>query len=112
MATNAGGGNCVDIACKSCYSQRILRYISEITEKPNFDHGSFSSLICQWERLLSDSSILPYCYKLHGPGGFIYLVGKSYVSCHQLDLLENSPYSEQPLYVYRFEQLMEQVLSK
>ena len=69
-------------------------------------------MIYQWERLFSEPAALPYCYRLQGTNGFIHLIGRSYVSCHQLDMLESGPYSERPLFTYQFEKLLERVLSK
>ena len=112
MAVRAGGANCNSIDCKFCFSQRILRHIGEIIEGPNFSESSFQSLMYQWERLFAEPSALPYCYRLQGTNGFIHLVGKSYVSCHQLDMLESDPYKERPLYTYQFEALLERVLSE
>ena len=112
MAIRAGGGNCNSASCMFCYSQRILRHIGEITDRRNFDKGGFQSLIYQWERLFAEPAALPYCYRNQGTYGFIHLVGKSYVSCHQLDMLESDPYTERQLYTYQLEVLLERVLSK
>ena len=110
MSTIPGGGNCRSSECKSCYSQRIIRQIYEITETREFGLQEASSLLFQWERLLSEPSITPFCFRLQGTGGFLQQFGKSFAMLHQMDCIHMAPHAEHPSLSYRLEKTMELVL--
>ena len=112
MASRAGGANCGLGSCKFCIAQRILRQIEEKSDSTNFNHSQVESLLYQWGRLLVDPSILPYCFRLTGSGGFLHLAGRSFVFCHQMDLLTMGIDSETRSYSSQIEEILEQTLSK
>ena len=112
MASRAGGANCGLGSCKFCTAQRILRQIEERSGSNNFTPSHVESLIYQWGRLLVDPSILPYCFRLTGSGGFLHQAGRSYVFCHQMDLLHMGLDSETRSYSSQIEEILEQTLGK
>ena len=112
MAHRAGGSNCNSGSCKFCSSQRILRSIGLATEDRNLTHSKIESIIFQWDRLLVEPSILPFCFRLTGSDGFIHLIGRTFVTCHQMDCLTLDAHSERLSYLSRFELILDQTLGK
>lgn len=112
MASRAGGANCGLGSCKFCTAQRILKQIEERTSSTEFTHSHVESLLYQWGRLLVDPSILPYCFRLTGSGGFLHQAGRSFVFCHQMDLLTMGIDSEARSYSSQIEEILEHTLSK
>ena len=110
MAHIAGGSNCGSGACQFCTSQRILRYIGGINESRDLTSQQIGNLLHQWDRLLIEPSILPYCFRLTGSDGFIYQIGRTFILCHQYDCLQLGPHSEQQSHSYQFEKVVEQTL--
>lgn len=112
MARRAGGGNCYQGTCKPCVSQRVLRLISSLTDTRDFDNYHVDGVLCQWERLFADPSILPSCFQITGGGGFLHQIGRTFVLLHQTDCIGLAPYSEETSNSYRFEKILDQVLGK
>ena len=112
VSSNAGGGNCPSGHCKFCSSQRILLQIYEITESRDFNLSKSGSLLYQWERLFVEPSILPFCFRLQGTGGFLHQLGKSFVLLHQMDCLHMDPHAEQTSLSYQLESIVERVLGE
>ena len=110
MARVAGGGNCNQDSCKPCVSQRVLRIISDMTNTRDFGEYHVSGVLHQWDRLFTDSSILPSCFKITGNDGFLYQIGRTFVLLHQMDCINLAPYSDATSDSYRFEKKLDQVL--
>ena len=110
MSSTPGGGNCRSGECKSCSSQRIIRQIYDITESREFGVRDASALLYQWERLFMEASILPFCFRLQGSGGFLHQLGKSFAMLHQMDCIHMDPHAEHSSLSYRLEKIVDQVL--
>lgn len=110
MSTVPGGGNCRSADCKNCFSQRIIRQIYELTEGREFGVRDASVLLYQWERLFTDPSVLPSCFRLQGNGGFLHQLGKSFALLHQMDCIHMDPHAEHSSTSYRLEKIADQVL--
>ena len=112
MASRAGGASCGLGVCKYCSAQRILRLIEEKSSSDTYTSHQLESLLYQWGRLLVDPSVLPYCFRLNGTGGFLHQVGRSFVYCHQMDIISTGIDSDVPSYSSRLEQMLEETLGK
>ena len=112
MSSHAGGANCGLGSCKFCAAQRILRLIEERSNSTAYTSHHVDSLLYQWSRLLADPSILPFCFRITGSGGFLHQVGRSFVYCHQMDIISTGIDSDYPSYSSRMEVMLEQTFSK
>ena len=112
MSTNAGGGDCKQPHCSFCRSRSSLHEIRMILERDYLPERRLSRLMRVWEHLLWSPIILPYCFQITGSTGFLYLLGKSYVTCHQQDCLNLTVHSESTPWTYQFGQIIQNALSK
>ena len=112
MSRIAGGGNCRSRACLYCQSRSVLDDIRSILEVDTITDRHLSNLFSHWARLLDRPVILPFCFQLTGTGGFLHLLGKSYVTFHQYDFLRMQPHSEETSRLFYYDQLLNTVLGE
>ena len=59
-----------------------------------------------------EASILPFCFRLQGSGGFLHQLGKSFAMLHQMDCIHMDRHAEHSSLSFKLEKILDQVLCK